>query len=402
MTVEGTAADTRRVERAKVAVGAAFALNGFLFASWIARVPAARDQLGLSEAQLGLLLLCMSVGSVLSLPASGPVVHRFAPGRSALTAGVLAVTGLLVLSAGLATASSPLAGLGLFLGGAGIGVWDVSMNVEGADVERRLGRAIMPRFHAGFSLGTVAGALVGAAAAAVGVSLAGQLVVTGLLVLAALAVVTRSFLPVVEPEEGGSKRRSGVGRAWQERRTLLIGLLVLAFAFAEGSANDWAALALVDGYGVSGAVAAVGFGVFVASMTVARVVGTALLDRFGRVPVLRATAVSAVLGVLLFVFAPSVPLALTGAVLWGIGAALGFPVGMSAAADEPDRAAARVSVVSSIGYTAFLAGPPLIGFLAEAAGILRALLVVLGMMVVSVLAVGAARPPAAARPEEVS
>jgi fucose permease len=384
----------QRIERAKVAVGAAFALNGFLFASWIARVPAARDQLGLSEAQLGLLLLCMSVGSVLALPASGPVVHRFAPARSALTAGVVAVTGLLVLSAGLAAGSAPLAGFGLFLGGAGIGIWDVSMNVEGADVERRLGRAIMPRFHAGFSLGTVAGALVGALAAWLGVSLAVQLVVTGMLVLGALAVATRSFLPVVEPEHGEEKGRSGVAQAWRERRTLLIGLLVLAFAFAEGSANDWIALALVDGYDVDDSLAAVGFGVFVASMTVARLVGTVLLDRYGRVPVLRATALSTVLGVLLFVFAPSVPLALVGAVLWGMGASLGFPVGMSAAADEPERAAARVSVVSAIGYTAFLAGPPLIGFLAESTGILRALLVVLGMMAVSILAVGAARPPA--------
>jgi cyanate permease len=393
VTVERTAEDTRRVERAKIAVAAAFAINGFTFASWIARVPAARDQLGLSAAQLGLLLLCMSVGSVLALPASGPVVHRFAPGRSALAAGALAVTGLMVLAGGLALASAPLAGLGLFLGGSGIGIWDVSMNVEGADVEQRLGRAIMPRFHAGFSLGTVAGALVGALAAAAGVSLAAQLIVTGVVVLAALAVATRSFLPVVEPEHGEGKGRSGVARAWRERRTLLIGLLVLAFAFAEGSANDWAALALVDGYGVSDSVAAVGFGVFVASMTVARVVGTVLLDRYGRVAVLRATAVSAVLGVLLFVFAPSVPFALVGAVLWGMGAALGFPVGMSAAADEPDRAAARVSVVSSIGYTAFLAGPPLIGFLAEATGILHALLVVIAMMAVSMLAVGAARPP---------
>jgi cyanate permease len=385
----------QRIERAKVAVGAAFALNGFLFASWIARVPAARDQLGLSEAQLGLLLLCMSVGSVLALPASGPVVHRFAPARSALTAGVVAVTGLLVLSAGLAAGSAPLAGFGLFLGGAGIGVWDVSMNVEGADVERRLGRAIMPRFHAGFSIGTVAGALAGAAAAGLGVPLSTQLVVTGLAVLAALAVVIRSFLPVVEPEDGETKARSGVSRAWRERRTLLIGLLVLAFAFAEGSANDWIALALVDGYDVDESLAAVGFGIFVASMTAARLVGTTLLDRYGRVPVLRVTAASALAGVLLFVFAPTVPLALVGAVLWGMGAALGFPVGMSAAADEPERAAARVSVVSAIGYTAFLAGPPLIGFLAEATGILRALLVVLAVMVASMLAVGAARPPAA-------
>jgi cyanate permease len=272
----------------------------------------------------------------------------------------------------------------------------VSMNVEGADVEQRLGRAIMPRFHAGFSLGTVGGALVGAVAAGAGVPLALQLVVTGVVVLAALAVATRWFLPVVEPENGEEKGNSGVGRAWRERRTLLIGLLVLAFAFAEGVANDWIAIALVDGYDVSGSVAAVGFGVFVASMTVARLVGTVLLDRYGRVPVLRGTAASAVLGVLLFVFAPSVPLALVGAVLWGIGAALGFPVGMSAASDEPERAAARVSVVSSIGYTAFLAGPPLIGFLAEATGVLRALLVVLVLMAVSMLAIGAARPPAPA------
>jgi fucose permease len=400
VTVEGTTADIRRVDRAKVAVAAAFFINGFTFASWIARVPAARDQLDLSAPQLGLLLLCMSVGSVLSLPASGPVVHRFAPGNSALAAGALAVTGLFVLSAGLAAGSAPLAGVGLFLGGAGIGVWDVSMNVEGADVEQRLGRAIMPRFHAGFSLGTVGGALVGAATALAGVPLALQLVVTGVVVLVALAIATRSFLPVVEPEHGEEKGRSGVGRAWRERRTLMIGLLVLAFAFAEGVANDWIAIALVDGYDVSGSVAAVGFGVFVASMTVARVVGTSLLDRYGRVPVLRGTAVSAVLGVLVFVFAPSVPLALVGAVLWGIGAALGFPVGMSAASDEPERAAARVSVVSSIGYTAFLAGPPLIGFLAGATGYLRALLVVLVLMAVSMLAVGAARPPA--RTEEVA
>jgi fucose permease len=394
VTVE--TADTRRVERARVAVGATFTINGFAVASWIARVPAARDDLELSAAQLGLLLLCMSVGSVLALPASGPVVHRFAPARSALGACVLAVTGMAVLGGGLTLAAAPLAGVGLFMLGTGIAIWDVSMNVEGADVEQRLGRAIMPRFHAGFSLGTVAGAAAGAGAAALDVPLALQLVITAVLVLAAQAVVTRSFLPVHAPEdeEAGT---SGVGRAWRERRTLLIGLLVLAFAFTEGSAYDWLAVALVDGYGTDGALAAVGFGVFVAAMTVARLVGTSLLDRYGRVAVLRISAGSALVGVLVFVLAPTVPLALVGTVLWGVGAALGFPVGMSAAADEPERAAARVSVVSAIGYTAFLAGPPLIGFLAEATGILRALLVVLGVLALGILAVGAARPPAEAR-----
>ena len=393
MTV-GTA-DVRRVERARVAVGAVFALNGFAFASWIARVPAARDQLELSSAQLGLLLLCMSAGSVLALPMSGPVVHRFAPARSVLGAGVLSVVGLLVLSAGLAWTSVPAAGLGLFLAGAGIGVWDVSMNVEGADVEQRLGRAIMPRFHAGFSLGTVGGALAGAGAAAAGVPLATQLVATAAVVVVALVVSTRAFLPVHVPEPDAAAGPSGVALAWREPRTLLIGLMVLAFAFTEGTANDWVAVALVDGYDVGGAAAAAGFAVFVSAMTVARMVGTGLLDRFGRVPTLRVSGVTAIAGVLLFVFAGSPWLAMAGAVLWGAGAALGFPVGMSAAADEPARAAARVSVVSAIGYTAFLAGPPLIGFLGEATGVLRALVVVVVVLAVGLLAVGAARPPRA-------
>jgi hypothetical protein len=210
--------DARPVERARVAVAVVFALNGFAFASWIARVPAARDQLDLSSAQLGLLLLCMSAGSVLALPSSGPVVHRFAPARSVLGAGGLSVVGLVVLAAGLAWTAVPLAGLGLFLTGAGIGVWDVSMNVEGADVEQRLGRAIMPRFHAGFSLGTVGGALAGAAAAGAGVPLAVQLLVTGAVVVAALVAATRAFLPVHVPDDGAEKGRSGVGQAWREPR----------------------------------------------------------------------------------------------------------------------------------------------------------------------------------------
>jgi fucose permease len=397
VTVGGV--DARPVERARVAVAVVFALNGFAFASWIARVPAARDQLDLSSAQLGLLLLCMSAGSVLALPASGPVVHRFSPARSVLGAGALSVAGLFVLAAGLAWTAVPLAGLGLFLTGAGIGVWDVSMNVEGADVEQRLGRAIMPRFHAGFSLGTVGGALAGAGAAAAGVPLAVQLLVTGVVVVAALAGATRAFLPVHVPDDGSTKGRSGVGRAWREPRTLLIGLMVLAFAFTEGTANDWLAVALVDGYDVSGAGAAAGFAVFVSAMTVARLFGTGLLDRAGRVLTLRVSAATAIAGVLLFVLAGSPLLAMVGAVLWGVGAALGFPVGMSAAADDPARAAARVSVVSAIGYTAFLAGPPLIGFLGEATGVLRALLVVVVVMAAGLLAVGAARPPATASEE---
>jgi MFS family permease len=127
-------------------------------------------------------------------------------------------------------------------------------------------------------------------------------------------------------------------------------------------------------------------------MTLGRWFGPGLIDRFGRVPVLRTSAVVAFIGLMLVVFGQLLAVAVVGSVLWGLGAALGFPVGMSAAADDPQRAAARVSVVASIGYTAFLAGPPLIGFLGDHVGVLRALTVAAGLLALAILIAGACRP----------
>jgi MFS family permease len=167
--------------------------------------------------------------------------------------------------------------------------------------------------------------------------------------------------------------------------------MVLALALTEGTANDWLAVALQDGYDVERWLAVLGFGGFVAAMTLGRLVGPVLLDRHGRVPVLWATMTSAGAGVLLIVFGGGPWLVVPGIVLWGLGASLGFPVGMSAAADDPVRAAARVSVVSTIGYTAFLAGPPLLGFVGDHVGTLRALLVVAALLVPAALVVPSAR-----------
>jgi cyanate permease len=167
--------------------------------------------------------------------------------------------------------------------------------------------------------------------------------------------------------------------------------MVLAFALSEGIANDWVAIAVVDGYDGSEATGAATFGAFVAAMTLARVTGGSLLTRWGRTPVLRASAGVAMVGAFLLVLEVGIAAAIAGAVLWGLGSALGFPVGMSAAADDPRAAAGRVAVVSSIGYTAFLAGPPLIGFLADATTILQALLVVPVALVVGFAVAGVAR-----------
>jgi len=211
-------------------------------------------------------------------------------------------------------------------------------------------------------------------------------------------LLTRWYLPDgamvgTEPDapSGGARRRALA--AWAEPRTVLIGLMVLAAALTEGSANDWLALAVVDGFEVSDAIAAAAFGLFVASMTLMRFLGTGLLDRYGRVPVLRLSAALALVGLLAFGLVPSLVLAVVAVILWGFGAALGFPVGMSAAADDPAHAAARVSVVSSIGYVAFLAGPPLLGALADHVGFRHALLTIAVPLLLSLLLAPVAAAP---------
>lgn len=375
---ETTATTGATASRAAWSTFAAFALNGLVFSNWVSRLPAVRDGLQLSPAQLGTLLLVGALGSVVALPLTGVVVQRIGTARTVVLAMTVNVLGFVVVAVAVGAGQVALVAPALFVAQMGIAGWDVAMNLEGGLVEQALGRAVMPRFHAGFSLGTVAGAGMGALAAWAQISVTAHLVGVLLVIGAAVLVCVRGFLP--DPARPHQETRRGGAlhalRAWTEGRTLLVGVVVLAAALTEGSANDWLALAVVDGFDRSDEVGAVAFGIFVAAMTAMRLVGTELLERYGRVAVLRLCTLLAVAGLLLFVLAPALPLALVGAVLWGLGAALGFPVGMSAAGDDPVRAAGRVSVVSTIGYTAFLAGPPLLGLLAEQVGYRAALLVI--------------------------
>jgi len=379
--------------RARNGVAVAFALNGFCFAALVTRFPDVRATLELTNGELGLLLLAIAAGSVLALPSSGWLIERWSAAAVVRAGAALVASGLLVAAVGTSvTGTVPLVVVGFFAYGIGTGVWDVAMNVEGAAVEHALGRAVMPRFHAGWSMGSIGGAAVGVPVAALEVPMPAHLAVVGLLALALVLVSARAFLPSVPADDSAPRGRS----AWREPRTLAIGLMVLAFALTEGVANDWLALALIDGYDVEHWVGVAGFAAFVTAMTVGRLAGTALLDRFGRVPVLRTTAVAAILGVLLVVFGGHPVLVGIGILVWGLGASLGFPVGMSAAADDPTRSAARVSVVATIGYAAFLGGPPLLGFVGDRVGTLQALLVVAVLLVPSVLTVQAAREPVTA------
>jgi fucose permease len=283
---------------------------------------------------------------------------------------------------------------GLFLLGLGFGLWDVAQNFEGTLVEQALGRAIMPWFHAAFSLGTVLGAGVGAVFTWLRVPVGVHVTTVATLSVAAIVWVARCFLAPVHdsPQERACARAESPWRAWREPRTLLIGVMVLAAAFTEGTANDWLAVGFVDGHNVTKAVGVVALAVFLSFMTLGRILGTGLLDRWGRVAVLRVLFGAAIVGCLLVVFGPTW-LAFVGAAVWGVGASLGFPVGMSAAADDPTRAALRLSVVTTIGYLAFLAGPPVLGFIGNRYSVLHALLLVGAVSILAMLVVPVARPP---------
>jgi predicted MFS family arabinose efflux permease len=393
-------ADDRLVRAARNAVFAVFFGNGFLFASWAARIPQVRAELQISPGVLGLILLFLAAGSILGTPLSGLIVSWLGETRTVVIMSLAAAAGMAVAAVGTEL-GIPLVAAGLFVFGFGSGSWDVAMNVQGAAVEQELGRAILPRFHAAWSIGTVTGAGLGAAMVALSVPVPAHLLAAAAIVAVAVPAAARSFLPAprsptpaspppASPPEAGpaeaapaqasgtqpgrraSRWRSALA-AWTEPRTLLIGLFVLCMAFTEGTGNDWLSLGVIDGYHTEAALGTLTFAAFLAAMTAGRWFGPRLIDAYGRVPALRGCAAVALGGLLLIEFGRVLPAAVAGAILLGLGTSLGFPVGLSAAADDPRYAATRVSTAASIGYLAFLAGPPAVGFLADQVGVLRGL-----------------------------
>jgi len=378
--------------RARNAVYLVFAASGFIIASWTARIPQIRAALGVTPGVLGLILLCAAVGAAISTPLSGLVVAWLGEARTVAITGVITAAGLAIAAAGYRVGIAPVAG-GLFLFGVGAAAWDVAMNVQGAAVEQALGRSIMPRFHAGWSIGTVAGAGTGAVMVLAGVPVNVHLLAVAVAVAVAVPVATRHFL--AHRQRAARQAGPAAGHhplaAWAEPRTLLIGLFLLCMAFTEGT-GDWLSLAVIDGYHAAAAVGTATFAVFLAAMTTGRWFGPRFIDRYGRVAVLRAGTVVALAGLLSIGFGTELPLALAGTLLMGLGTALGFPVGVTSAADDPRRAAARVSAASSIGYLAFLFGPPAIGFLSDRVGVQHGI-VLAGLLLAAAFFLAAATAP---------
>jgi MFS family permease len=381
-----------RFREARNAVYVVFFGNGFLFANWAARIPQVRAELGVTPGVLGLILGCLAVGSGIGTPLSGLITSRLGEIRTVSVMAVVAAAGMAAAAVGVLL-GTPAVAAGLLVFGFGTGTWDVAMNVQGAAIERMLGRAILPRFHAGWSIGTVAGAGTGAVMIALGVPVTAHLLAVTVVVAVVVPVAARRFLPGTHaPAPGGRSARRRQLASWTEPRTLLIGLFVLCMALTEGTGNDWLSLAVIDGYHSAAVVGTLTFAGFLAAMTAGRWWGPRLIDRYGRVLVLRVCAVTALAGLLLIEFGGMLPVAMAGALLLGLGTSLGFPVGLSSAADDPAHAATRVSTAASIGYLAFLAGPPAVGFIGDRVGVLHSLWTAAVALAAALLLAGATAP----------
>jgi fucose permease len=266
----------------------------------------------------------------------------------------------------------------------------VSMNIQGYAVEQRRRRSLMPVLHAAFSGGAVLGAAGGALAAWLGVGLQ-QVVVGAFLALVGGLLGVRHFVASQPPApQGQASHRPARGIT---RTEVLIGVVCLGAALAEGSANDWLALLLVDVHGAPEAFGALTFTAFNVTMLTGRLAGGRAIDRFGRAAVVRAGGVLAVAGILLLTLVPSLGAALAGGLLWGLGIATVFPAAMSAAGDVPGRGDAAIGVVSTISYGAFLFGAPVIGLLAESFGLDRGLWLVVAFLGLMVALAGQLREP---------
>jgi hypothetical protein len=373
--------------KARSAITIVFFVDGALFASWVSRIPALATHAGANTATLGLALLAPAVGALVAMPAAG----RWLPGRSSRSLCRSATAAL-----ALAVALPPLAGsvalLGLTLLAVGLAMatLDVSMNAHGVAVERRLGRPVLSSLHAAFSFGGCAGAGIGALAALAGISAAAHLAGAGLLFGAVGMVAGRWLLPGDASSEGATERLRIMRLPV---RLALLGAACFCSFLAEGGAADWSAKLVRDDLAGSAALGAIAYATFSLAMGSGRLLADAIWSRWGPVRLLRRFSLVASAGFAAALLVGTAPAAVAGFAALGLGLSAGAPTLFRSAAGQPGVATApALATVSMLGYTGFLAGPPIVGGVAQLTSLRLAcgLFVLAGLLVLSLAF--AARP----------
>jgi MFS family permease len=389
------------IARVRAAVTVFFAVDGFIFASWAVRIPAVKEAVGASPAALGIALLGASGGAIATMTTTGALCRRFGSARIVVIG--CAWLSLALLLPALARSATAL-GLALVVFGIGYGGLNVAMNSLAIDVVAQLRRPVMPSFHAAWSLGGLAGSALGGLAAPhlsplthftlvcllglVVTAACGRVILTR--PVAAGAAVTEEQQPPngSVPIQPAPARRPAV---W--RTVLLLGVIALCSTYGEGAISDWGALHLRQDLGAAAGLAAAGYAAFALAEACGRMAGSWLLARLGQTRVLVLGGVITCAGMLAAALSPSLPLALAGFALAGLGVANAFPTAMTrvGALAGPHGVAAA----STCGYAGFLLGPPIIGFLASAVSLRVALC---SVSVLALVAIALARTASADRP----
>ena len=387
MQLTSGTAGTARSGRAVVTV--VFALNGAIFAQWVSRIPDIKDQVGSGTGPLGAALLCAALGSLATMPIAGRVCARL--GSPPVTLVTALLTAAVLVPLGRAPNVYVLGGV-LLLYGAAFGALDVAMNTDAVGVVHRLARPVMPSFHAAFSIGGLGGAVCGGLLAKAGLSPGTHFAITAAAAVAVALACARPLLalPRTRPDDAGEDAAGGTDPATRRRILLALGVIAFCSAYGEGALADWSALLLREHLGAGPALAAAGFAAFSLTMTVGRLAGERVLARWGSDRVLTACGVVAAAGMLLAVAGGSVPVALLGFALVGAGLCFGFPVTLQAAGDV--AGSPGIASVSTVGYTGFLLGPPLIGWAAEGVGLPTALASVAVLALLSAAVSAVLRP----------
>jgi MFS family permease len=378
--------------RQRAAVTAIFFINGALFGSLFARLPALQKQTAIGDGELGLALLAGALALLAAQPATGALVARMGS-APVTTAGVIGYC-LALPIAGVAE-SLPVLCLALVALGATSGVLDVAMNVQGIAVERRHSRRVFSSFHAAFSFGGLAGAAAGGLVAEAGVDPAPHLAGTAVPLLVAGLVASRGLLPATADAAPDGPRFPRPSRP-----LAVLGLVAFCAVMAEGSVSDWSAIHLSRSLDAGPGVAAAGLAAFSLTMAFGRLAGDELADRFGPAVLTRSGALLAGAGLLSSLAASDPLVAIAGFAAMGAGLAAVYPLALASAGRRPDTPPGpAIGAVSATGYFGFLAGPPLIGFLSELASLRAALAPIVGLcLLIAVLAptVEPRRSPAAA------
>jgi MFS family permease len=385
-----------------------FVFLGMSFSSLSVRMPLVKHNLGVSATQLGLILLAQGLGALVGLNLIGRLIARFGT-RTWVRIGYPAYGIAVLVGAFFVTTHQTIAyAVVAVIAGFAMGFADVSINVDGTALEEQTGRTLMPRLHAGFSIGTLIGAGWGTIGAALNWNLLWMVLPLCILQMA-IPFVVQKHLPagtglvskdggqaVVEGErmDVGSGRRE---RGWFTPVLIFFGIGILCMTVAEGAAIDWLTLGVKSGYAVSAPVAGLVFSAFTVGMVITRYFGGNIADRIGKGNALKLVAAIGVVGVVLLAVTPrffgvsgiNIWLAVAGAFMWGVGVALGFPLFLSAAGGG-EHSARRVGFVATWGYGAFLCGPPLLGFVADRVGLLNMFFVIGAFLLFALLVSGAA------------